>query len=138
MNKGWKNLNKNMTCNGFKFEIEKWYKHDGEIELCQSGFHFHKQPIDLFRYYEKDLDTTLVAEIEYRGKCLDRDDKSVCEEIRIIRVLDKEEVRQVCNLVENSGFHCLNAPPLLLASFSRSMISSKSPTAVSPSAALAV
>ena len=52
--KGFKGFNKNLQCtpNGkaFQFEIGKEYRED-EAKLCESGFHFCENPLDVFRYY---------------------------------------------------------------------------------------
>ena len=40
MVKGFKGFNEDLTCRGFQYEIGKTYKHNGEVELCRSGFHF--------------------------------------------------------------------------------------------------
>ena len=39
MVKGFKGFNEDLTCRGFRYEIGKTYKHNGEVELCSSGFH---------------------------------------------------------------------------------------------------
>ena len=48
--KAYKGFNKDMTCRGFQFEEGKTY-HEEEAELCQSGFHACKNPLDCFNYY---------------------------------------------------------------------------------------
>jgi hypothetical protein len=40
-----------MQCRGFKYEEGKSYHEDGEIQACQSGFHYCKYPLDVFGYY---------------------------------------------------------------------------------------
>ena len=49
--KGYKVMNPDMTCRGFKFEVGKTYKHEGRIELCNAGFHFCLKASDCFNYY---------------------------------------------------------------------------------------
>ena len=48
---GFKGFDKNMQCRGFKYEEGKSYHEDGEIQACQSGFHYCKYPLDVFGYY---------------------------------------------------------------------------------------
>ena len=48
---GYKATDKDMKCRGFQFELGKWYEHDGEISLCESGFHFCEYPSGPWAYY---------------------------------------------------------------------------------------
>ena len=59
--KGFKATNKEMECKGFKFELGKWYEHQGELSLCNSGFHFCPHPSGVWEYYPID---SRVFEIE--------------------------------------------------------------------------
>lgn len=58
--KGYKATNSEMECHGFKFELGKWYKHEGEIKLCSSGFHFCVHPSGPWNYYS-DAGTRIFA-----------------------------------------------------------------------------
>lgn len=48
--KAYKGFNKDMTCRGFQYEVGKTYETD-EADLCNSGFHACKNPLDCFKYY---------------------------------------------------------------------------------------
>ena len=48
---GFKGFDENMQCRGFQYEEGKTYHEDGEIQACQSGFHYCKYPLDVFGYY---------------------------------------------------------------------------------------
>ena len=84
---GYKGTTKDMTCQGFKFELGKWYEHEGELNLCQSGFHFCKYPSGPWAYYS-DTDTRI-----FRVEAEDvldlpsepgADYKLVCRKIRLV------------------------------------------------------
>jgi len=101
--KGWKNTDKNLMCRDFQFKVGKKYHQERDIKLCGNGFHFHENRFDIFQYYKKD--DSLVVEIEASGKVITGDDKSVCSDIKIIKILTDDEVNELCNLVSNTGLH---------------------------------
>ena len=48
---GYKGFDENMQCRGFQYQEGNTYHEEGNIEACQSGFHFCKYPLDIFKYY---------------------------------------------------------------------------------------
>ena len=48
---GYKGFDDNMQCRGFQYQEGNTYHEEGNIEACQSGFHFCKYPLDVFNYY---------------------------------------------------------------------------------------
>ena len=101
---GYKCFDENLQCrNNFQYEVGKRYKHNGRIELCESGFHFCRKAKDVFNYYSFDI-RNRVCEVVARGEVFDSDDKSVTDDIEIVRELTWNEVLEVVNLGKaNSG-----------------------------------
>ena len=94
---GYKVFNPDWTCrNNFKYEVGKTYKHEGEIGLCEGGFHFCRKLIDCFKYYPFNPENK-VALISANGKVIDGNDKSVTDEITIIKELNWHEVLDMVN-----------------------------------------
>ena len=87
---GYKAFNEGLKCRDFQYEIGKDYKLDGEISICSNGFHFCKNPLDIFTYYPllQNNKLTEFGIIEAFGKVKDKENKSVTDGIRIIAKLD--------------------------------------------------
>ena len=94
--KGYKVFNPDWTCRGFQYEVGKTFKHDGDIEMCGAGFHFCQKISDCFNYYAFDSNNK-VAEVEAIGNVETRNDKSVTDEITIVRELTWHEVLDLAN-----------------------------------------
>ena len=94
--KGYKVFNSDWTCRGFQYEVGKTFKHDGNIEMCGRGFHFCRKASDCFNYYRFDSNNK-VAEVEAIGLVETQDDKSVTDEIKIIREIEWSELLTIVN-----------------------------------------
>ncbi|MDO8609278.1 MAG: hypothetical protein Q7R95_01900, partial [bacterium] len=81
--KGFKGFDKNFKCRDFQFEVGKTYTHDGEVEMCNSGFHFCENPLDIFSYYQPGQ--SKFAKVEGNGdiKIHSDDSKVACKSISI-------------------------------------------------------
>ena len=102
MVKGFKGFNEDLICREFRYEIGKTYKHNGEVELCRSGFHFCRKLKDVHNFYN--LKTSRICEIEAEGKIDDDGVKSVCSRMRIVREISREEILSIINIGEkNTG-----------------------------------
>jgi hypothetical protein len=105
--KAYKAFNKDWTCRGFKFEVGKTYTHDGEIQLCNSGFHACKNISDCFKYYDFS-ENTIVAEVEVFGKKIEAEDDSkiVCSKIKIKKEIKWVDVLELCNRGNCNSGNC--------------------------------
>ena len=99
--KGYKVFNPDWTCRGFQYEVGKTYKRNGNIEMCEAGFHFCQKASDCFNYYAFDSNNK-VAEVEAIGNVETEDDKSVTDEIIILKELTWYEVLELVN----TGKYC--------------------------------
>ena len=81
--KAYKGFNRDMTCIGYQFEEGKTYEHEGDVRLCESGFHACEDPVDCLRYY--DPCTSVYHEVDLDGVSDERkeDTKVVGKKIRI-------------------------------------------------------
>lgn len=99
---GFKATDKDMKCIGFQFELDKWYKINGDIKTCQKGFHFCEQLAGCFSYYN-DM-TSRYFKIEARNILVvdfepGSNFKRVCKEIRLI-----EEIKYGEEGNRNTGY----------------------------------
>lgn len=94
--KGYKVFNSDWTCKGFQYEVGKTFKCDGNIESCGKGFHFCQKASDCFNYYRFDSNKK-VAEVEAVGLVETQNDKSVTNEIKIIREIEWAELLTIVN-----------------------------------------
>jgi hypothetical protein len=78
--KGYKGFNKDWKCRNFQFEQGKSFEHNGGVSICESGFHFCENPLDVFRYYSPA--TSKFAEVEGEGNLNTHDqDSKVAQEL---------------------------------------------------------
>ena len=94
--KGYKVFNPDWTCRGVKYEVGKTYKIDGDIGICKKGFHFCQKASDCFNYYSFNCENK-VAEVEATGIVETEEDKSVTNEIKIVREMSWQEVLALVN-----------------------------------------
>ena len=100
---GYKVTKPDMTCRGYQYELGKVYKHEGNISLCNEGFHFCLQIQHCFNYYDFDPKNK-VFEIKY-GNIITEDDQSVTNTIEFVREVEWSEVLFLVNMGEGNTGH---------------------------------
>ena len=63
------------------WRLNKWKKHKGKLELCESGFHCSKRVIDAMHFVAPGY----VTKVEVRGEHLKDKDKEVWSEMRVVK-----------------------------------------------------
>ena len=83
MTKRWKFLRENLISENGDLHWEKgvWKKQEGEMKLCENGFHCSKKVYQAFSYVQGEI----LAQVEVRGKKDVQDDKEAWSEMKIVR-----------------------------------------------------
>lgn len=98
--KGYKVFNPDWKCKDFQYKVGETFTHNGRIDICEEGFHFCQKLSDCFRYYPFDSNNK-VAAIEAVGQIITKGDKSVTDEIKIVREISWHEVLDLVNTGKN-------------------------------------
>ncbi|KIL38220.1 hypothetical protein SD70_27730 [Gordoniibacillus kamchatkensis] len=89
--KGYKAFKKGLICRGFQYKEGKTFEHTGDLRVCNSGFHFCENPLDVLNYYpliDDNGELSDFAEVEALGDIKTEDNKSVTNKIKIGAKLD--------------------------------------------------
>jgi len=78
---GFKGFDKDLKCRDFQFTLQNKFQHEGEISLCNKGFHFCEHPLDVFHYYAPS--TSRYAAVQGSGQTETKEDKTVCSTLDI-------------------------------------------------------
>ena len=83
--KGYKATDENMCCRDFQFELGKWYSCEGELVLCENGFHFCEYPSGPWSYYREGRLFEIEAKEVIVSKGPGADLKHVARHIRLVK-----------------------------------------------------
>lgn len=92
--RGYKGFKPDWTCRGFQYKVGETYELEGELSLCENGFHFCKTLAEVFNFYDDDC---VYAEIEALGDVIEGEEKCVTNKIKILRQVPQEEVLNLVN-----------------------------------------
>ena len=83
------------------YEVGKTYTVEGEIKICENGYHFCKKCVDVYDYYSKPC---RICEVSVTGAVQTQGNKSVGRKLKILRELTADEISSLCNSGDcNSG-----------------------------------
>jgi len=105
--KGYKAFNKGWKCKDFQYELGKIYElpEGQKLEMCKCGFHFCKNPIDVFGYYPMN-DDVLIAEVEALGRIEKEGTKYVTDKIWIVKEFTRDQLTKlILSGNHNSGLY---------------------------------
>lgn len=84
------------------YEVGKTYTAEGEIKICENGYHFCKKCVDVYDYYNKPC---RICEVNVTGAVQTQGNKSVGRKLKILRELTADEISSLCNSGDcNSGY----------------------------------
>ena len=122
--KGYKAFKKGWRCRDFQYELGETYElPEGQtMKICECGFHFCANPIDVYGYYPMN-DNTVIAEVEALGDIEQEGTKFVTNKIRIIKEFTQKQLQAMildghCNSGDynsgdcNSGIFNTNEPKM--------------------------
>ncbi len=95
--KAYKVFENDWTCKGFKYEIGKTYKIEGNLEMCNNGFHACKELHNCFKFYPL-VPWQKFAEVELSGKVLGENEEKCAEKITIVKEI---QFGEIANLIKN-------------------------------------
>ena len=76
------------------YEVDKTYTVEGEVRICENGYHFCKKCVDVYDYYSKPC---RICEVSVTGAVQTQGNKSVGRRLKILRELTADEISSLCN-----------------------------------------
>ena len=94
MIRGYKGFDKDLKCRDFQYEVGKEYECKNAV-ACVEGFHFCKNPFDVFKFYRPSVENGLnrFCKVEGSGKFdLSKEKKICCSKIKIVKEISLQEL----------------------------------------------
>lgn len=101
--KGYKAFNNDMTTNhgdNTVYEIDKTYTVEGEIKICENGYHFCKKCVDVYDYYSKPC---RICEVSVTGAVQTQGNKNVGRRLKIYKDDVDTILRRLIDLCDTSN-----------------------------------
>ncbi len=80
--KGYKGFDENLQCKGYQYEIGRTETTE-EAKLCEKGFHFCENPLDVFNYYEPGKNRFCEIEADGVSEEKESDTKRVAKQLTV-------------------------------------------------------
>jgi len=96
----YKGFNADMSCRGFQYEEGETYEMDGEIKLCERGFHACTNPLDCLNFYGGEICKDVVYHEVYLEDVSDEsgdDSKVVARKITIGHEITLSEMADIAS-----------------------------------------
>ncbi|MBF0926065.1 MAG: hypothetical protein HXK42_02085 [Atopobium sp.] len=90
------------------YEVGKTYTVEGEIKICENGYHFCKKCVDVYDYYDKPC---RICEVSVTGAVQTQGNKSVGRRLKILRELTADEISSLCNSGNCNSGYCNTTEP---------------------------
>ena len=85
------------------YEVGKTYTVEGEVKICENGYHFCKKCVDVYDYYSK---SCRICEVNVTGAVQTQGNKSVGRKLKILRELTADEISSLCNSGNRNSGYC--------------------------------
>ena len=92
------------------YEVGKTYTVEGEIKICENGYHFCKKCVDVYDYYSKPC---RICEVSVTGAVQTQGNKSVGRRLKILRELTADEINSLCNSGNRNSGYCNTTEPTI-------------------------
>lgn len=106
----YKGFDKNLSCRDFHYEIGGTYEMDGELKMCERGFHACLFPLDCFRYYPPATSRYCIVDLDDHNMLTsDKDSKACSWKITIVMELGIDELRKEAKAIIRQRGRCSNS-----------------------------
>ena len=104
---GYKGFDKDWKCRNFQYEVGKECEYDGDIKLCDKGYHFCENPHNVLKYYSAGGGHKFaVVEASEVSEEREKDSKRVAKRLKIKAEISVFEICKIAvsAFFENFGF----------------------------------